>query len=130
MVAYLKTQSVLELNNFSNLSIVAYKGVAYKKKSCNRNKIAPVDTARIFRINSMIQYKLQVLRSIFVTTQKNQCRIRYARLGLVDYLTAANGICLFRQLIGILGDGNIPPKISGNTKDMTMTFLPEVGAYK
>ena len=33
MVAYLKTQSVLELlNNFSNLSTVAYKGVAYKKK--------------------------------------------------------------------------------------------------
>ena len=29
MVAYLKTQSVLELlNNFSNLSTVAYKGVA------------------------------------------------------------------------------------------------------
>ena len=37
MVAYLKTQSVLELlNNFSNLSTVAYKGVAYKKKSCNQ----------------------------------------------------------------------------------------------
>ena len=33
MVAYLKTQSVLELlNDFSNLSTVAYKGVAYKKK--------------------------------------------------------------------------------------------------
>ena len=32
MVAYLETQSVLELlNNFSNLSTVAYKGVAYKK---------------------------------------------------------------------------------------------------
>ena len=32
MVAYLKTQLVLELlNNFSNLSTVAYKGVAYKK---------------------------------------------------------------------------------------------------
>ena len=34
LVAHLKTQSVLELlNNFSNLSTVAYKGVAYKK-SC------------------------------------------------------------------------------------------------
>ena len=32
MVAYLKTQSVLELlDNFSNLSTVAYRGVAYKK---------------------------------------------------------------------------------------------------
>ena len=32
MVAYFKTQSVLNLlNNFSNLSTVAYKGVAYKK---------------------------------------------------------------------------------------------------
>ena len=32
MVAYLKTQSVLELlNHFSNLSTVAYKEVAYKK---------------------------------------------------------------------------------------------------
>ena len=33
LVAYLKMQSVLELlNNFSNLSTVAYKGVAYKNK--------------------------------------------------------------------------------------------------
>ena len=33
LVAYLKTQSVLELlNDFSNLSTVAYKGVGYKKK--------------------------------------------------------------------------------------------------
>ena len=32
LVAYLKTQSVLELlNSLSNLSTVAYKGVAYKK---------------------------------------------------------------------------------------------------
>ena len=47
MVAYLKTQSVLELlNNFSNLSTVAYKGVAYKK-----NRV-PLDKS-YFTLNDM-----------------------------------------------------------------------------
>ena len=41
-----------------------------------------------------------------------------------------NGICPYRQLIGIWGGGgNILPKISKITRSMTMKFLKDVG-YK
>ena len=43
-------------------------------------------------------------------------------------LLTVNGICLFRQLYGILGDD--PPDISGTTKGRTMKFLPDVGNHK
>ena len=40
-----------------------------------------------------------------------------------------NGICLFRHINSILGVETLP-KISGTTKGMIMTFLPDFDIYK
>ena len=34
------------------------------------------------------------------------------------------------SLVASEGGGSTPPEISGNTKGMTMKFLPDVGVYK
>ena len=57
MVAYLKTQSVLELlNNFSNLSTVAYKGVAYKKNRVFGQEENNISFQRYSLLNNITQY--------------------------------------------------------------------------
>ena len=57
MVAYPKKQSVLELlNNFSYLSIAAYKGVAYKKNRVFGQEENNISFQRYSLLNNITQY--------------------------------------------------------------------------